>query len=52
MSSNLENIVQTHNLPHCDEPFSTEEVENVIKEMPSDRAPGLDGFNRLYLKKY
>lgn len=32
-----------------DDPFSEEEVWAVIKSLPSDKAPGLDGFTgRLY----
>ena len=26
-------------------PFSNEEIDNIVKEMPSDKAPGPDGFN-------
>jgi hypothetical protein len=32
-------------------PFTKKEMDEVIKEMPSDRAPGPDGFNGLFLKK-
>jgi hypothetical protein len=32
-------------------PFSTEEMDLVIKKMPADRAPGPDGFNGLFLKR-
>jgi hypothetical protein len=32
-------------------PFSRKEIDDVIKAMPSDRAPGPDGFNGLFLKK-
>jgi hypothetical protein len=32
-------------------PFSKEEMDLVIKEMPPDKAPGPDGFNGLFLKK-
>ena len=32
-------------------PFSTDEIDVVIKEMPNDRAPGPDGFNGCFLKK-
>lgn len=31
--------------------FSVAEIENVIKIMPSDKAPGPDGFNGLFIKK-
>jgi hypothetical protein len=33
-------------------PFSKKEMDEVIKDMPSDRAPGPDGFNGLFLKRY
>jgi hypothetical protein len=32
-------------------PFTKKEMDEVIKEMPGDRAPGPDGFNGLFLKK-
>lgn len=31
-------------------PFTHEEIDKVIKEMPPDRAPGPDGFNGAFLK--
>ncbi|XP_071677070.1 uncharacterized protein [Lolium perenne] len=41
-------------VPGLDEismPFLLEEMELVIKQMPSDKAPGPDGFNGHFLKK-
>jgi hypothetical protein len=35
----------TPNLEVLDDPFTEEEVKQAIMEMPSDKAPGLDGFN-------
>lgn len=32
-------------------PFSIVEIDNIVKHMPSDKAPGPDGFNGLFLKK-
>jgi hypothetical protein len=49
---NLEQqIVTKHNLDHLDTPFSLKEIEVVVKYMPSDRTPGPDGLNGLYLKR-
>jgi hypothetical protein len=31
--------------------FSNEEIDNIIKHMPNDKAPGPDGFNGLFMKK-
>jgi hypothetical protein len=36
--------VPTHELAHLDTPFSEEEVWETIKRLPSDKAPGPDGF--------
>ena len=38
------------NLDHLTTPFTTEEIDRVILEMPADRAPGPDGFSALFLK--
>lgn len=32
--------------------FSTQEVDNLIKIIPLEKAPGSDGFNGFFLKKY
>lgn len=31
-------------------PFTREEVDQVVKELPNDRGPGPDGFNGCFLK--
>ena len=33
-------------------PFLVAEIDNIIKIMPSDKAPGPDGFNGTFIKKY
>jgi hypothetical protein len=32
-------------------PFLTEEIDNIIRHLPLDKASGPDGFNGLFLKK-
>ena len=31
-------------------PFSDEEIEGVVKELPNDKSPGPDGFNNDFIK--
>ena len=33
------------------QPIQCEEIDRIIKQMPTDKAPGPDGFNGLFLKK-
>jgi hypothetical protein len=48
---NLEELgILAHNLTELDTPFSEEEVWNTIKQMPSDKAPGPDGFTGRFYK--
>ena len=48
----LDDLIQpVDGLHELSAPFSDKEVESVIKEMPSDRAPGPDGFSGLFIKK-
>lgn len=51
MKFDLPNIIK-----RCDEleqltvPFTTQEIDGVIKDMPADKAPGPDGFTGVFLK--
>ena len=48
----LHNLIQHRdNLEALTEPFLHEEIDNIIKHMPKDKAPGPDGFNGLFMKK-
>jgi hypothetical protein len=51
MHYNLQELIQNHDLEHIDTPFTKEDIDKVVKTMPSDKAPGPDGFSRLFLKK-
>jgi hypothetical protein len=52
MQFQLNNIVPCcGNLDHLCLPFSQEEIENIILYLPSDKAPGPDGFNNLFFKR-
>jgi len=44
----FQNTVDTDTLT---EPFSTEDIDAVVKSLPSDKAPGPDGFNTDFIKK-
>jgi hypothetical protein len=51
MQFQLQDIIESHDLLHLDNPFTNDEIEAVIKEIPSDRAPGPVGFNEHLLKQ-
>ena len=40
-----------HDLEDLDAPFTSQEIEAVIKDMPSEKAPGPDGFIGCFYKK-
>lgn len=40
------------NLHILEEPFSSAEIDEVIKNLPNNKSPGLDGFNNEFYKKY
>lgn len=44
-------IKKVDGLEELTTPFTREEINGIIKDMPADRAPGPDGFNGLFLKK-
>ena len=43
-------IPQSTNLEHLTSPFTHDEIDRVVKDMPSDRAPGPNGFSGAFLK--
>jgi hypothetical protein len=52
MMFDLSNLITPQNLSSLEDPFSTEDIDNIIKCMPNDKAPRLDGFNGLFIKKF
>lgn len=51
MQFNLNNLITTHtNLEDLSSTFSKEEIDAVIKQMPTDKSPGPDGFNGMFIK--
>jgi hypothetical protein len=44
-------IIPSEELQHLEAPFQQDEIDQVVKKMPSDKAPGPDSFNGLFMKK-
>jgi hypothetical protein len=52
ISINLDNLeLSQHDLSDLELPFSEEEVWDTIKQLPSDKAPGPDGFTGRFYKQ-
>ena len=50
--SNIQSYLnEVQDLDGLVQPFSEEEIEGIVKHMKTDKAPGPDGFNGLFLKK-
>jgi hypothetical protein len=47
----LNGIIHSTEMPELDEPFSNQEIDALIKDLPIDKAPGPDGFNGMFIKK-
>ena len=51
MLYNLSQLVQSNsNLRRLSKPFTIEEINNIVKQMPADKAPDPDGFNGYFIK--
>jgi hypothetical protein len=52
MLFNLNSLLQAdHDLSFLVNPFQKEEIDAVVRHLPSDKAPGPDGFNTDFLKR-
>jgi hypothetical protein len=51
MFFNIQDLVQQHDLHHIETPFTREDIDSVVERLPTDKAPGPDGFNGLFIKK-
>ena len=52
MHYNLDDLVTNHRgLDRISAPFTKEEIDNIVKHMSVDKAPGPDGFNGMFFKK-
>jgi hypothetical protein len=51
MYFNMTDLLQTQNLDHITEPFTKEQIDAVVANMPPDKAPEPDGFNGKFIKK-
>ena len=52
MQYNINDLVIEHEgLEQIVALFSKEEIDNVVKHMPVDKAPGPDAFNGMFFKK-
>jgi hypothetical protein len=51
MLYDLNQLMEQHDLQELVAPFTTKEVDAIIKDLPNDKAPGPDGFNGHFFKK-
>ena len=52
MQLDLDTLLQVSSeLGWLEDPFTTEEIDSVISNLPSDKSPGPDGFNTDFIKK-
>jgi hypothetical protein len=52
MDLDLQNLIQpSKDLQHIEQPFSVEEIDVVIAQLPTHKSPELDGFNSDFMKK-
>lgn len=47
----LEQLLQQQDLSHLNQTFTKEEIDDAVKHLPNDKAPGPDGFNGRFIKK-
>jgi hypothetical protein len=52
LNIDLDSLINpSHNLDRLQEEFTKEEIDKIIKDFPSHKSPGPDGFNGEFLRK-
>ena len=51
MHFNIEHLSRSVNQEELEQPFTKEEVDDIIKTMPNAKSLGPDGLNGIYMKK-
>jgi hypothetical protein len=51
MVFNLQELIQEQDFQNITTPFTKEDIDDVVKELPADKAPGPDGFSGTFIKK-
>lgn len=52
MAFNLDFFLENNTgLTSLEEPFTREEIDSIVKQLPNDKTPGPDGFNDEFIKK-
>jgi hypothetical protein len=46
----LNGIIHSAKMPELDDPFSTQEIDALITDLPTDKALGPDDFNGMFIK--
>jgi hypothetical protein len=47
----LDSLIQPCSLTDMDATFTVAEIDAIVKELPTDKAPGPDGFNGVFIKR-
>jgi hypothetical protein len=51
MYFDLATLIQNVQLPILANPFTMEEIQTALNDMPIDHAPGFNGFNGMFMKR-
>ena len=50
LSEMYENRVEPEVFQDLEKPFTQKEIDDVVKNLPTDKSPGPDGFNNEFIK--
>jgi hypothetical protein len=50
MMFDLNDLIPHNDLSSLEDPFTNDEIDEVIKHMPNDKVPGPDRFNGKFIK--